>query len=98
MAFFDRFDICEAHYTLENSWNIGGWLSERQSNIRRKEATHVQLDRIKFKCSRSFNGFESLSENGKEIYSDLCTLYGFNDPDVSAWIAENNEWIADSQD
>jgi hypothetical protein len=29
MAYFDRFDICEAYAVLEWDWNMGGWLQER---------------------------------------------------------------------
>src|SRR4051812_17796379 len=43
---FDRFDICEAYCVLEWDWNKGGWLSERPSNRRRREATSIQLGRI----------------------------------------------------
>lgn len=75
MAYFDRFDICEAHATLESDYNVGGWLHERPSNRRRHEATHVQLHRMQFRFGAGFNGFESLSDNGKEIYSDLVDRY-----------------------
>lgn len=77
MATFDRFDICEAHYALEIDYNEGGWLQERPSNQRRKEATHIQLERLGFKAGMGFNGFESLSENGQEIYRELEQRYGF---------------------
>jgi len=68
MAYFDRFDICEAYLALEWDYNVGGWLQERPSNQRRKESIGVQLRRIWFKPSPLFNGYESLTENGKEIY------------------------------
>jgi hypothetical protein len=74
---FDRFDICEAHYALELDYNVGGWLRERPSNRRRRESTNVQLQRIGFKPGLMFNGFESLSENGQEIYRALEARYGF---------------------
>lgn len=80
MAQFDRFDICEAHYALETDWNVGGWLRERPSNRRRREATHIQLARLGFRAGAGFNGYESLSENGKEIYWELCERYGFEFP------------------
>jgi hypothetical protein len=76
MPYFDRFDICEAHLALEWDWNDGGWLRERPSNQRRREATSIQLGRIQFKPGMAFNGFESLSENGKEIYRELEERYG----------------------
>jgi hypothetical protein len=74
MATFDRFDICEAHHVLESDFNVGGWLRERPSNQRRKEATHIQLARIQFKPAPSLS-YETLSENGKEIYWDLVETY-----------------------
>ncbi len=77
MCYFDRFDICEAHLALEQDWNVGGWLNERPSNRRRREATHIQLNRIQFRPSIPFRGFESLSENGQEIYRELEQRYGF---------------------
>lgn len=79
MATFDRFDICEAHYLLECGYNVGGWLPERPSNRRRREATHVQLDRIKFRPAPSLS-FDTLTENGQEIYRALEARYGF-EPD-----------------
>jgi hypothetical protein len=73
MPYFDRFDICEAHYLLEVHYNLGGWLHERPSNQRRREATHVQLHRMQFKPAPSL----TLSENGQEIYATLKRRYGF---------------------
>jgi hypothetical protein len=77
MPYFDRFDICEAYLALEWAWHKGGWLQERPSNKRRMESTDVQLHRIKFRPGASFDGYESLSENGKEIYHVLEQRYGF---------------------
>jgi hypothetical protein len=91
MAYFDRFDICEAYAALESDYNVGGWLHERPSNRRRSEATHVQLHRLKFKPALAFNGFESLSDNGKEIYSDLVTSYNLptiDNAELLAWRTE----------
>ena len=73
--YFDRFDICEAHMAVENAYNVGGWLHERPSNRRRAEATHVQLARIGFRPGASFNGYTSLTENGREIYNALVVKY-----------------------
>lgn len=42
------FDICQAHMQLESDYNAGGWLQERPSNARRREATSRQLSRIGF--------------------------------------------------
>jgi hypothetical protein len=77
MAQFDRFDICEAHLALEWDWHADGWLKERPSNRRRMASTDVQLHRMGFKPGAGFQGFESLSENGKEIYHELESRYGF---------------------
>ena len=73
---FDRFDVCEAHYQLEVDWNLNGWLRERPSNRRRMEATHVQLHRMGFQVGAGWNGYDSLTENGKEIYDALERRYG----------------------
>ena len=65
-AFFDRFDIAEAHCVLEWDYNKGGWLQERRSNRRRLEATSIQLGRMQFRPAPDL-GYDSLSENGQEI-------------------------------
>ena len=79
MPTFDRFDICAAHYVLEVDYNLGGWLHERASNRRRREATHVQLQRMGFKPDLSVReyGYKGLTRNGKAIYRELETRYGF---------------------
>ena len=92
MPYFDRFDICEAHYQLEVDYNHGGWLHERPSNQRRMEATQVQLHRMGFSVGAGWNGYESLSENGKEIYHMLRQRYGFDRWDC--WKqGSDGEWI-----
>ena len=77
MPEFDRFDVCEAHYQIEVDWNLNGWLRERASNRRRMEATHVQLHRMSFQVGAGWNGYESLTDNGQEIYDELERRYGF---------------------
>lgn len=72
--YFDRFDICEAYAVFEWHWNCGGWLQERPSNQRRKEATHVQLDRLGFRPAPCLE-YETLTDNGKEIYNALERRY-----------------------
>lgn len=74
MPYFDRFDICEAHAVLEWDYNLGGWLRERPSNQRRREATAVQLNRMQFKARRDLS-YETLTENGREIYDDLIERF-----------------------
>jgi len=74
--FFDRFDICEAYAVMEWDWNSGGWLHERPTNRRRKQATSIQLSRMQFRARPDLS-YESLTENGKCIYDNLCQRYGF---------------------
>jgi hypothetical protein len=76
MAQFDRFDICEAYLALEMDFNVGGWLRERASCRWRSESVGVQLARMGFKPGCSWDGYESLSENGKEIYDAFCDAHG----------------------
>lgn len=72
--FFDRFDICEAHCVLEWDYNVGGWLRERPTNIKRMESTGVQLHRMGFKPRHNLS-YRALTENGKEIYNNLVERY-----------------------
>lgn len=77
MPHFDRFDICEAYLALEHDWNVGGVLQERPRNQRgpdfRRISVGYQLEfRMDFQVRPSFNGYESLSDNGKEIYEAFC--------------------------
>lgn len=80
MAEWNRFDICEAHCVLEWDYNVGGWVRERPSNQRRMQSTGVQLDRMQFRPSTPLS-YESLTENGKEIYDDLVQRYNLPVPD-----------------
>lgn len=75
MPYFDRFDICEAHCLLEWDYNVDGWLRERPSNQRRMESTGVQLHRMQFQPSMGLC-YDSLTENGQEIYDALVVRYG----------------------
>ena len=74
MPYFDRFDICEAHLLIEWDYNVGGRLRERPSNLKRMEATAVQLHRMEFTPHPNLS-YESLTENGKEIYDELIKRY-----------------------
>lgn len=75
MPYFDRFDICEAYAVLEWDWHSGGWLVERPSNRRRMESTDVQLHRMGFRPRPDLE-FDTLTENGKEIYRDAEERFG----------------------
>lgn len=74
LASFDRFDICEAHYILESDYNVGGILKERPSNQRRNMSSGYQLSRMGFKPAPNLS-FETLSENGQELYKELVKRY-----------------------
>lgn len=100
--YYDTFDICLAYYQLEVDYNCGGWLHERKSNQRRREATHVQLYRMKFRAGAGHRGYESLSDNAKEIYHNLRVRYGFDKWDSWEWIdSESHEdggyWLDNSE-
>lgn len=77
-ASFDRFDICGAHFALENDYNNGGWLRERPSNARRREATTLQLLRIGCRFPRdACCSFEALqNDNQRAIYVNALRAYG----------------------
>jgi hypothetical protein len=75
VAYFERMDIAEAYCLLEWDCNKGGWLQERPSNQRRKEATAVQLHRMQFRSSSCLS-FDNLTENGKQIYLEQVQKLG----------------------
>ena len=67
--YFDRFDICEAHYLFAMLWHDGMWGSIY--------AKFAQFERIKFRPSPMLSGPEDLTENGREIYEQLLETHGF---------------------
>ncbi len=64
--YWDRFDIVEAYYSYYCDYHTGMWSDEykRVCNI----LTY-------FKPSPMFNGYDSLSDNGKEIYNNLVRKF-----------------------
>jgi hypothetical protein len=70
------FDICQAHAQLEADYNLGGWLRERPSNQRRREATSCQLQRMGYSdshrwveiCADRTEDDDSGDEHVREIY------------------------------
>lgn len=82
MAYFDRFDICEAHLALEWDYNVSGVLQERPSNQRRKMSTSYQLNRMGFHAAPGFNGYDSLTDNGKEIYNELVQRWALDSAEL----------------
>lgn len=69
MPYFDRFDICEAYLAIEMDWNVNGLVEGKSYS--------TQLHSMKFRASPLFRGYDSLSENGKEIYLDKCFDLGY---------------------
>jgi hypothetical protein len=67
--YWDHFDILEAHFAFYSDYHSGQW-----SQFYRR-LCHI-LNVIKFKPGPSFNGYRSLSENGKAIYDQLCEKHG----------------------
>lgn len=59
---FDRFDICEAYYLFASDYHEGQW-----SKLYK---VFGRLNKIGFKPGMNLR-YESLSENGKEIYNQL---------------------------
>lgn len=106
MAYWDRFDICMAHHCLENDWNAGGWLRERPSNRRRKEATHVQLHRLGFggHTPHTFDDLIYMGEdNAAEIYVNALVRFGLlrqvyrSDP-LGEWIQAHRPELSENLD
>ena len=78
MPYFDRFNICAAHLAIETPYHVSGWLQERPSNRRRRESTGVQLRRMGYcPVPTRADCFDALTDNGKAIYRELETRYGF---------------------
>ncbi len=65
MPYYDRFDIVEAYYAFFSDYHDGQW---SVYYLRLCKMLHY------FKPSPLFRGFDSLSENGKEIYLQLASL------------------------
>ena len=69
---WDRFDICEAWYVFSVLWH-GGAADPIYSYVGR-------LHNMGFKPAANL-GLDTLSENGTEIYRQLCRRHGFNPDD-----------------
>lgn len=78
MPQFDRFDICEAYYCLENDWNQGGHIpartAARVARGGRAESIGVQLHRMQFEPRPSLDT-PNLSDNAREVYAAACERY-----------------------
>ena len=69
--YFDRFNICEAYYAFAVDYEIGG-----DAYTTSKRGIFQRLRRMHFKVSPLFKGYESLDDNGKDIYRQLEERYG----------------------
>ncbi len=60
--YYDKFDIIEAHYDFYVDYHSGQWSDfyARQCKIRKY-----------FTPSKVWRGYESLTDNGKDIYNQL---------------------------
>lgn len=75
---FDRFDIAEAYYALESDWNVNGMTWERPTCAGRRESIGVQLARLKFRARPSLGGYDTLTENGQDVYRAACERWGLS--------------------
>lgn len=73
---FNRQDICEAYLALEWDCHEGGILRERRSCERKMRSVGVQLHNMGFRTPAGFDGYESLTLNGKAIYLNACNRLG----------------------
>jgi hypothetical protein len=69
MTEFNRFDICEAWYTFASDWHGG-------VNCPIYRIFGI-LHEMQFRISPLHEGYESLTENGREIYDALCAKHGY---------------------
>ena len=69
--YFNRFDICEAHYLFAMEYHGGQW--------RELYEKFAQLNRIGFKPRPLLYSEEDLTENGKGIYRSLVEQWTFAD-------------------
>lgn len=78
------FALCQAHAQLESDFNVGGWIRERPSNLRRMASTGVQLSRMQFSnvygwvdiLATPEDGDDSMDEEVRIIYAANAVQYG----------------------
>lgn len=58
--------LCQAHAQLESDYNVGGWLRERPSNLRRMASTGVQLSRMKYRNTYGWVGITAEPQEGDD--------------------------------
>lgn len=62
--YYDRFDIVSAHYAFYSDWHCG------QHSAFYKRLCRI-LSKLKFSPGAAWKGYDSLSDNGKDIYNNL---------------------------
>ena len=89
MAYFDRFDICEAYACLEADYNVDGFVPERDDDrlhrasvdkTLRAESIGWQLHRMRFRA-RPFLCTATLTDNAREIYDAAVMRLGLPVPE-----------------
>jgi len=74
-ARFDRFDICEAYFIFAQDYH--GGINCALYRI------FGRLSKLSFKLAPSIRNYEDLTENGRDIYNDLCRKWGFETPETA---------------
>jgi len=64
--YFDRFDICEAHFVYAHDW--GNYVLA------------ARLHRMGFRPRPSLHGLRDLTTNGRAIYAGICRRTGSDEP------------------
>lgn len=80
----DVFALCQAHAQLESDFNVGGWIRERPSNLRRMASTGVQLSRMQYSnvygwvdiLATPEEGDDSMDEEVRIVYAANAVQYG----------------------
>jgi hypothetical protein len=67
MPYFDRFDICEAHYLYFCHWHDGTVMYARYS---------TQFSRLQFRPAPGLD-LDTLTDNGRQIYNQLVAQQQF---------------------
>lgn len=71
--YFNRFDICEAHYMFAMLWHDGVFFNSHK--WKKLYFKFGQLERIKFRPSPCLSNPKDLDKNAREIYRQLVVKY-----------------------
>lgn len=71
----NRFNICQAYAQLESDYNVGGWLRERPSNIRRRESIGCQLHRMEFSNLHGWIDIEAEPDENDADAEEVREIY-----------------------